>query len=73
MIRIKIFNVRGRLIRTLVNNEPSGTVRQVIWDGMNDERQKARIGIYVVLVEAIDVNGSDVNTVKEVVVLAGKL
>jgi hypothetical protein len=49
IIRIKIFDVRGRLIRTLVNNEPSGTGGQIIWDGTNDERQKARIGIYVVL------------------------
>jgi hypothetical protein len=73
MIRIRIFDVRGRLIRTLVNNEPSGTSGQVIWDGMNDERQKARIGIYVVLLEAFVVSGSDLYTVKGVVVLAGKL
>jgi hypothetical protein len=40
---------------------------------MNDERQKARIGIYVVLLEAFDVSGGNVNTMKGVVVLAGKL
>lgn len=73
MIKIKIFDVRGRFIRTLVNNEPSGSSGQVIWDGMNDEKQKARIGIYVVLLEAFDVNGGNVNAMKGVVVLAGKL
>ncbi|MDP2208374.1 MAG: lamin tail domain-containing protein [Bacteroidota bacterium] len=73
MIRIRIFDSRGRIIRTLVNNEPSGSSGQVIWDGMNDERQKARIGIYVVLLEAFDVNGGNINTIKGAVVVAGRL
>ncbi len=73
MVRIKIFDAKGRLIRTLVNNEPSGSSGQYVWDGMNDDRQKARIGIYVVLLEAFDVNGGNINTVKGVVVLASKL
>lgn len=73
MVRMRIFDSRGRLIRTLVNNEPSGTSGQVIWDGMNDERQKARLGIYVVLLEAFDVNGGNVNTIKGAVVVAGRL
>ncbi len=73
MIRIRIFDSRGRIIRTLVNNEPSGSSGQVIWDGMNDERQKARIGIYVVLLEAFDVNGGNVNAIKGAVVVAGRL
>ncbi|MDI6804090.1 MAG: lamin tail domain-containing protein [Bacteroidota bacterium] len=73
MVRIRIFDSRGRIIRTLVNNEPSGSSGQVIWDGMNDERQKARIGIYIVLLEAYDVNGGNVNTIKGAVVVAGRL
>ncbi len=73
MIRIRIFDSRGRIIRTLVNNEPSGSSGQVIWDGMNDERQKTRIGIYVVLLEAFDVNGGNVNAIKGAVVVAGRL
>ena len=73
MVRIRIFDTKGRLIRTLVNNEPSGWNGQYIWDGMNDDRQKARIGIYVVLLEAYDANGGNVHTVKGVVVLAGRL
>lgn len=73
MIRIRIFDSRGRLIRTLVNNEPSGSSGQIIWDGMNDDRAKTRIGIYVVLLEAFDVNGGNVNTIKGAVVVAGRL
>ncbi|MBU1422544.1 MAG: lamin tail domain-containing protein, partial [Bacteroidetes bacterium] len=73
MVRIRIFDTKGRLIRTLVNNEPSGWNGLYIWDGMNDDRQKARIGIYVVVLEAYDANGGNVHTVKGVVVLAGRL
>jgi hypothetical protein len=73
MIRIKIFDSKGRIIRTLVNNEPSGSSGHVIWDGMNDEKQKARIGIYIVLLEAFDANEGIVNSVKGALVVAGKL
>jgi hypothetical protein len=73
MVRIRIFDAKGRLIRTLVNNEPSGSNGQYVWDGINDDRQKARIGIYVVLLEAYDANGGNVHIVKGVVVLAGRL
>lgn len=73
MIRVRIFDSKGRLIRTLVNNESSGSNGQVIWDGMNDEKQKVRIGIYIVLLEAFEVNGGTVNSVKGALVVAAKL
>lgn len=73
MIRIRIYDVRGRLIRHLVNNEPGGPTGQVVWDGLDDDKQKARIGMYVVLLEAIDEQGGVVETAKGVVVLAARL
>lgn len=73
MVRIRIYDVRGRLIRHLVNNEPGAPTGQVVWDGLDDDRQKARVGLYVVLLEAIDEQGGVVETAKGVVVLAAKL
>jgi hypothetical protein len=73
LISVKIFDVRGRLIRRLVNNEPSSGQGEVIWDGMDDQRRKARIGIYVVLVEGIDGAGGILETVKGALVVAGRL
>jgi len=72
-ISLRIYDVKGRLIRNLVNNEPSGARRDVVWDGYDEERQKARIGIYIVLLEGLNENGGSVYSAKGIVVLAAKL
>jgi hypothetical protein len=72
-VSLKIYDVKGRLIRYLVNNEPSGARRDVVWDGYDDERQKSRVGIYVVLLEGLNENGGSAYSAKGVVVLAAKL
>jgi hypothetical protein len=73
MLRVRIYDVRGRLIRHLANNEPGGPTGQVVWNGLDDDGQKARIGMYVVLLEAMDEQGGVIETAKGVVVLAAKL
>ena len=72
-VSVKIYDVKGRLIRYLVNNEPGGARRDVVWDGYDDERQKARIGMYVVLLEGLNDRGGNVYSAKGVVVLAARL
>jgi len=73
MVSVRVFDVRGRLIRRLVNNEPSGARGSVVWDGRDDERRKARIGPYVILLEAINERRGILETAKGVVVLAARL
>lgn len=73
VIRARVFDIRGRLIRTLANNEPAGPNGEMIWDGLDDGRRKARMGIYILLLEAMDDAGGTVETVKGTLVLAGKL
>jgi hypothetical protein len=73
MMRVRIYDAVGRKIRTLVNSEPSGAHGSIVWDGMDDDKQKARIGVYIVLLEAIDDRGGVVETAKGVVVVAAKL
>lgn len=50
-LTIRIYDVRGRLMKTVVDDEPrvSGEIR---WEGKDDENRTVRIGIYVVLAEA---------------------
>jgi hypothetical protein len=72
-ISIRIFDVNGRLIRRLANNEPGGATGDVVWDGRDEEKQKARIGMYVVLLEAINQYNGMIVTSKGVVVLAARL
>jgi len=73
LIRLRIYDSKGRLVRTLANNEPSGANGQIIWDGFDDDRQRVRIGIYIVLLEALDALGGELQKTKGVVVVAAKL
>jgi hypothetical protein len=50
-LTIRIYDVKGRLIRTLVDDEPSVS-GEMLWDGKDDENRTVRIGIYIVLAEA---------------------
>jgi len=72
-IRIRIFDVKGRMVRELAHNEPSSAMGEIIWDGKDDEGKVVRIGIYVVFLEALDAFGGNVYTTKSAVVVASKL
>jgi hypothetical protein len=50
-LTIRIYDIRGRLIKTLVDDEPSVS-GEISWDGKDDENRTVRIGIYVVVAEA---------------------
>jgi len=71
-IRIKIFDDRGRLVRTLVNNKASGSSGSVIFDGLDDNNNPLRIGMYIVFLEALNSNSGLVEVLKNVVVVARK-
>ena len=72
-VRIKIFDNKGRLVRTLLNNQASGSSGSVIFDGLDDENKSLRMGIYIIFLEALNDNSGVVETIKTVVVVARKL
>lgn len=72
-VRIKIFDSKGRLVRTLLNNQASASSGSVIFDGLDDDKKALRIGIYIVFLEALNDNSGIVETLKTVVVVARKL
>jgi hypothetical protein len=73
MISVKVFDIKGRLIRTLANSDLAGTEGEIIWDGMDDAKQRARIGPYIIYLEAVDARGGTVASAKAVVVVAMRL
>ncbi|MBF8248404.1 MAG: LTD domain-containing protein, partial [Bacteroidetes bacterium] len=73
LIHLRIYDIKGRLIRTLANAEFSGAKGSVIWDGLDNGKQRARIGPYVVFIEALDGQGGTVHSAKAVVVVATRL
>jgi len=72
-LRLKIYDAKGRLVRTLANNQLSGSKGEVIFNGLNDNGEKLRLGIYVIFLEAVDDRGGTVETLKSPVVIATKL
>jgi hypothetical protein len=72
MANVTIYDSKGRSVKQLVKNELLGTSGTFIWDGIDDNREKAKVGIYIFFVEAIDLTGK-VKHYKKTCVLAGKL
>ncbi len=72
-IRIKIFDNRGRLVRTLENNMPSASQGSVIFDGLEDSGIQLRMGIYIIFLEALNEQTGVVENLKTVVVSARRL
>jgi len=71
-ITIRIFDANGRPVRTLLNHDLCGTKGAFTWDGITDDRIKAPIGRYIVLVEIFDTEGN-VRRYKKATILGGKL
>ncbi|WP_165499772.1 lamin tail domain-containing protein [Pedobacter frigidisoli] len=72
LANVNVYNDKGRLVRKLLKNQTIGTNGALTWDGLNDDGQKAAIGIYVVLFDVFDLNGNT-KRFKNTCVLAGKL
>jgi len=72
-INLKIYDVRGRLVRYLKNNSPSGAEGSVIWNGRDDDGYVCRMGIYIIYLEGLNESKGVVVSHKKTVVLAGKL
>ncbi len=73
VLRIRIYDSVGRLMKTLADGAPTGSTGTIIWNGMSDRQERVRIGIYIVFLEAYDITNAEVCSQKAVVVVATKL
>ncbi len=72
-MRVKVFDIKGRMVRTLANNQFTGNEGSIIFNGYGDDDQRLRVGIYILIIEAVDDRGGTVSNVKVPIVVAGKL
>jgi hypothetical protein len=72
-IRIRIYDIKGRLIRTLVKEQYSAGTFDFIWDGKDNQERTARIGIYILFIEALNGTKHVLWEFKTTVVLAQRL
>ncbi|MFC2136495.1 lamin tail domain-containing protein, partial [Bacteroidota bacterium] len=72
-MRMKVFDSKGRLVREILNNQPSGSSGSIIFDGLNDDGRPLKIGIYIIFIEALNSASGVVDVLKDVVVVARRL
>ena len=72
-VRIKVFDSQGRLVRTLLENQPAGASSSVIFNGFDDEGRSLRMGIYILLIEILAEGSNNIETIKTPIVIARKL
>ena len=69
---LSIYDSNGRLVKYLLRNQLMGTSGTISWNGETDSNEKARLGIYVLVLDAFDLEGNTVK-LKKPCVLGGKL
>lgn len=72
-IRIRVYDSKGRFVRSIVNNQIAGSKGTILFDGLDENKNPLKIGIYIILFEAINTNNRIIEAFKEVVVVARKL
>ena len=70
MIRVRIFDRYGRLIRNLAEKPSAGFEGTLLWDGYRDNGERNRIGVYIVYFEAFNSATGGDKVFKELAVLA---
>ena len=65
---IAIYDVRGRLVRTLASNHLMGNTCTLTWDGYSDKRVRLETGIYIVCAELYSSEGKTIRSRKTAVI-----
>lgn len=69
---IRIFTSEGKEVKRLASNLLLGTEGQIFWNGLNEQNQKVKPGIYLVYIERFDLKGNSTQY-KKVCVVAQRL
>jgi flagellar hook assembly protein FlgD len=72
-VRIKVFDSHGRLVRTIAENNLAASQNSIIFDGLDDNGNPLRIGIYILLIESTVDNSGNIDVIKLPIVVARKL
>ncbi len=73
LVRARVFDARGRKVRTLEDARLTGRSGELVWNGRDDAGNRVRVGLYVVLFEAVRADDGTVTARKAPVVVARPL
>ena len=60
-------------MRTLLNNRAVASNGSIIFDGLDNNGNSLRIGMYILFLEAVDVDSGANKSYKDIIVIARKL
>ena len=69
---VAIYSLNGNKISQLVKNELIAQNSTFIWDGLDDKKQKLPLGIYIILMQIVDVENGKTKEHKLPIILAQK-
>ena len=72
-VDLSIYDARGRIVRHLATRELGGLSGTLVWDGRDDTAEAVRMGIYVVVIRAVDEQAGEILTARAAVVVARAL
>lgn len=70
-ISVRVYDVLGREVADILNNVPSGSQRQIVWNGKTRSGGSLRTGIYIVFVQALNQQRGVLEELKQPVVVVG--
>ncbi len=50
-VRLKVFDVQGRPVRSIVNAQTAAGNHRAVWDGLDDRERPAASGVYLIRLE----------------------
>ena len=71
-VHLRLFDIRGRQVRTLAAAERSGSAGMFHWDGKDDSGGPVSSGIYILFLEMLDDAKGIVLSLQAIVVVAGR-
>ena len=69
-ITVLIFDSKGREVLTLSNNLATGSQGILLWDGFTNQKKRARIGLYILKIIAVEIGSNRTSEWVQTAVLA---
>jgi len=72
LVTLRIFDIRGNLVRTLCSSGTASENSLFVWDGTGDNKRRVQMGYYILLSESLSISGR-YSRVKKAIAVAEKL
>jgi len=68
-VTVRVYNLLGEVIRTLVNNEYEAGDHNILWNGRDEKGKGVSSGIYFYKIKANGTNGSEYSDIKKMILM----